>query len=99
MSVAFSQDEADALFAELAGLSGVAISADDWADLLSNEPDDARELVAGWQALGRLDWAKQQSAADRALEILNVIAQWAGPIGVIAGAVTGVGGVIAGMKA
>ncbi len=89
-------EELDDLYAQLAQVSG--LHEREWRDVLSLPAADAERAVRDWEALGKLSWAKEQSAADEVLAILNTIAQWATPIGIIAGAVTGVGGAITALK-
>jgi hypothetical protein len=86
----------DDLYARLAQVSGLRER--QWRDILSLPEADAKQLVEDWQALGMLSWAKEQSVADEVLSILNTIAQWATPLGVIAGTITGVAGAITAIK-
>lgn len=89
-------EELDGLYAELAQVSGLRER--EWRDVLSLPPADAEQAVKDWGSLGKLSWAKESSAADQALAVLNTIAQWASPIGIIAGSVTGVAGAVAAIK-
>ena len=86
----------DDLSARLAQVSGLRER--EWRDILSLSEADARQAVEDWQELGKLSWARERSAADEVLSILNTIAAWATPLGVIAGTVTGVAGAIAAIK-
>jgi len=88
--------ELDDLYAQLSQVSGLRER--DWRDLLSLSAVDAEQAVRDWETLGRLSWAKEQSAADQVLAILNTIAMWAAPLGIIAGTVTGVAGAITAIK-
>jgi len=89
-------EELDAQYARLAVASGRTER--EWRDVLSLPSDDAKVVVSRWIALSELPWAKERSAADEVLAILNTIAQWATPLGVIAGTVTGVAGAITAIK-
>lgn len=88
--------ELDDLFAQLSQVSGLRER--DWRDVLSLPPADAEQAVKDWLILGKLSWVREQSVADQVLAILNTIAQWAAPLGIIAGTVTGVAGAIAAIK-
>ena len=84
------------LYARLAQVSG--LNERQWRDVLSLSPADAKVVVEDWQTLGLLSWATEHSVADEVLSILNTIAQWATPLGIIAGTVTGVAGAITAIK-
>jgi len=86
----------DDLYARLAQVSGMRER--EWRDVLSLPPADAEQAVNDWFILGKLSWVKEQSIADEVLAILNTIAQWATPLGIIAGTVTGVAGAITAIK-
>jgi hypothetical protein len=86
----------DELYARLAQVSGLRER--QWRDILSLPESDARQAVEDWQTLGMLSWATEHSVADEVLSILNTIAQWATPLGIIAGTVTGVAGAITAIK-
>jgi len=88
--------EADALFAELSEITG--LSAQQWRDLLSQQPDDVAQTIADWQTLGKMSWSAQPTTMARVLSILNVIAAIANPITAIAGGVSGVGAAISAIK-
>jgi hypothetical protein len=88
--------QVDDLYAHLAQVSGLRER--EWRDVLSLPPEDAEQVVKDWMALGKLSWATEQSVADEVLSVLNTIAQWATPLGIIAGTVTGVAGAIAAIK-
>ena len=89
-------EELDALYAQLSQVSGLRER--EWRDVLSLPEADAEQVVRDWLTLGRLSWAKEQSVADEVLSILNTIARWATPLGIIAGTVTGVAGAITAIK-
>jgi hypothetical protein len=86
----------DDLYAQLAQVSGMRER--EWRDILSLSPAAAEQAVKDWQALGKLSWAREQSVADEVLSVLTTLAQWATPLGIIAGTVTGVAGAITAIK-
>ncbi len=86
----------DDLFARLSTVSGLRER--EWRDVLSLPPADAEQVVNGWFDMGKLSWAREHSAADEILSVLTTIAQWAAPLGIIAGTVTGVAGAITAIK-
>ena len=90
-------EELDALYAQLSQVSGLRER--EWRDVLSLPAADAERVVTDWFTLGKLSWAREKSAADEVLSILNTIAQWATPLGIIAGTVTGIAGAISAIKA
>lgn len=92
----FSPEHSDALFARLSQVSGLRVR--EWHDVLALPAADAEQVVSDWLTLGKMSWAKEQSAADEVLHILNTIAQWATPLSIIAGTVTGVAGAITAIK-
>lgn len=89
-------EELDDLYAQLAQVSGLRER--EWRDVLSLPRADAEQAVKDWLALGKISWSKESTTADEILAILNTIAQWATPLGVIAGTVTGVAGAITAVK-
>ena len=89
---AMTVGQLDELYARLAQVSG--LNERQWRDILSLSEADAKQAVEDWQTLGLLSWAEEHSVADEVLSILNTIAQWAAPLGIIAGTVTGVAGAV-----
>jgi len=88
--------ELDDKYARLAQVSG--IQERQWRNILSLSPADAKQEIQDLEALGKMSWAREQSIADEVLSVLNTIAQWATPLGIIAGTVTGVAGAITAIK-
>ena len=96
MSEIITIGQLDDLFARLSQVSGLRER--EWRDVLSLPAADAERVVTDWFTLGKLSWAKEKSAADEVLSILNAIAQWATPLGIIAGTVSGIAGAVTAIK-